>query len=354
MKDPYQSMGVAKNASAEEIKKAYRQLAAKYHPDRNPGDQAAVEKFKEISQAYEILSDKSKRDFYDRHGTVESRSQGPGGRGKPFTSPFDDMFSHFFNENRRSHQGEPVVVEVPVTIHQAIHGDEVDVVYSTKKVCEKCRVKCSRCDGRGVHVTQGRGMVVQGACHACSGAGYVTGKCSECDGGFTEPVEQTMKFTIPPGVESGMRFVSQGFGNPSVRPDGMNGDLYLITNVEEHPVLKRHPNGNVLLEYPFTFSELCLGTKIDVPTLEGCVSVNIPKGTQVGTKFKLRDLGFPVFNNTSTTYSRGDQYVQVALQIPTEIDDQQESLLKQLGEIESHRPSQKKQEIIDAMGVKNE
>lgn len=340
MRNLYEVLGVSKDASESDIKKAYHKLAKKYHPDTNQGDEAAIEKFKEASEAYEVLGDAKKRSEYDRFGSTKKQD-------RPFSSAFDDFFGNFSNQ-RHVQRGENIAVEVPLTIKQVLNGDEIEIKFYKRELCKACdgyggeQKKCSHCDGTGRKTTQNRSMFVQTTCHVCSGSGKMISKeCKKCQGGFEEPVEQTFKFQCPPGVETGMKFGVPGVGNPC--PNGVPGDLYVVPIVESHPILERSANGNVSMSHPFTFSELVLGVEVDVPTLEGKASIKIPAGTQPGSKFRLRDLGFPVFNNSNAIYQRGDQYVQAKLEIPTSMTDEYRAIVEKLAEFEKRNSSLNKE-----------
>lgn len=347
MKNLYEVMGVPKNASEEDIKRSYRSLVMKYHPDHNH-EEGATEKFKEISDAYEILVDPNKRQQYDTFGEVNPNNQ------RPFTSAFNDAFSHFFGgHQKRQMKGRNISVSVSVTTKQALYGDKVDVSFHRSGVCEKCqgcggdKVVCKDCGGQGVRLIRTENnMVVQISCPSCRNKGHVVNNiCGDCGGtGFSSIKEEKISFDIFPGVENGMSFVHAGSGEPC--PDGIPGDLIIQCVVENHKHLQRLDNGNVILEYPITYAELSLGTEIQVPTLEKTVEIKIPPGTQTDAKFRLKGLGFPIFNNTATIYNHGDQYVQVKIVIPTSLNEKHTKLLKKLNEIKIDKVSETRREIL--------
>lgn len=360
MKNLYEVLGVPRTATEEDIKKAYRKLARKYHPDVNPGDESAVEKFKEVTNAFDILSNAQERAYYDSNGSSRSnRQESPFRRGKPFSSPLDDAFNQFFGDRRRtSTQGERILVKVPITIDQVLKGGEVKVKYKRRPLCQKCNgtggsyTKCQHCDGAGVKVIYGKAMTVQSSCHACNGEGRMLNEsCNACSGGFLDPVEQSTTFKILPGMEDGMAFVNHGMGEPCSHPDGVPGDLIFVIHEEKHKLFTRLINGGISVQYPLTYSELVLGAQVTVPTLDGKVSVKIPPGTQPGAKFKLKGLGLPIFNNTPAIYNRGDQYVQVALDVPKDVGDRHKELLEELLQIEHLQPpSPLRKDIIQQLG----
>lgn len=363
MRDLYEILGVQRNATNEEIRKAYRQLAFKYHPDKNPGDKECVEKFKELANAYEILNDENARREYDSYGTIRGRrnEQNPFGNGKPFTSAFDDMFSQFFTERHRAVQkGEPVVVEVPLTIYQVFKGGEVQVPFTRKSICQHCQgyggtqKNCSHCDGHGAKTIHGKAMTVRTSCHACNGTGKVIAEtCNHCQGGFGESYTDILRFMVPPGVEDGMRFAQRGLGNPSNHPQGIPGDLILIIKVQPHDLFQRSENGNITIKWPFSYSELINGVDIEVPTIEGIVSLKVPPGTKPGTKFLLKQMGLPLFEINNSIYKRGDQYIHVDLRLPKELDGREKEIIEELTSLELPRTLAARKEIIDKLGEDN-
>lgn len=347
MKDYYKVLELERSASAEDIKKSFHRLSRKYHPDVNPNDDEATNKFKEVSEAYDVLGDVSKRADYDRYGSAQ------GGFNSAQFHHAHDIFSQIFGERQRVVQGPSIRAVVNLSIKQVITGDEVEVKFKRHSLCNSCSgyggtmKECEACNGMGFKVTHGRITVTQTTCYACRGAGKLIGdKCGSCEAGLTNPEDVTIRMTIPPGVETGMRFVQQGLGNPCA--EGMPGDLHVVVKVEEHSVLERLENGNVILSMPCTYSELVLGTQLDVPTLEGSVSVKVPAGTQPGSRFRLREIGFPVFANGRSIYRRGDQYVHIDLDIPKDVEGRHLELVQELAGLE--RPSPDRQKITDFLG----
>jgi molecular chaperone DnaJ len=360
LRDPYEVLGIGRSATSEEIRKAYRTLAVRYHPDKNPGDNEAVEKFKEVSDAYEILGDEEARKEFDAYGSVRGRNgaQSPFGHGKPFTSSFDDMFSQFFSERRRATQrGEHLVIEVPVTLEQVFKGETVEVPFTRRSVCQHCQgaggtqETCSHCNGLGAKTIQSRAATVRTHCHACGGTGKTIGDpCGKCDGGFGESYTDIIRFTVPVGVEDGMRFSRKSFGHPSTHPQGVPGDLFLIIKVKPHDVFERTEGGNLNVKYPFSYSELVLGTEVDVPTLEGIVKIKVPPGTQSSAKFRLKEMGLPLFQGHGNIYGRGDLYIHVKLQVPTELDGRLKEIIEELATLEQSEAMIARKELIEKSG----
>lgn len=361
MSDLYEIIGVPRDATEEQISKAYRKLAMKYHPDRNPGDADAVEKFKEVQSAYEVLGDPDKRAFYDRHGSGADDRGSPFRRGKPFTSTMDDFFSQFMGEQRRAQtKGEDIHLEVPVTFNQLLKGGEAEVKYQRSKVCLHCdgrggaETECPHCGGRGVRIITGKNATVQMSCQACGGAGRtISTACEQCEGGFIPGEEDLIKFAIPPGVEDGMTFIRRGMGQPAGTDDGATGDLYIHVKTTPHEFFQRLRNGYILLSVPVSYTELVLGAEIEVPTLEGRANLKIPAGTQDGTKFRLKGIGLPVFNNSQTIYNRGDQLVQVKLEVPKQPEGRYREILEELAELEKANTSPLRQQYLDKLGDNN-
>lgn len=361
MRDLYEIIGVPRDATEEQISKAYRKLAMKYHPDRNPGDEEAVEKFKEVQEAYETLGDPQKRAFYDRGGSGHPFEGHPFRRGKPFTSTMDDFFSQFMGEQRRAKsKGEDIHVEVPVTFEQLLKGGEVEVKYQKAKACANCKglggteAKCPHCDGKGVRVITGRNATVQMTCQGCGGLGHtISEPCANCEGGFMPAEEETLTFTVPPGVEDGMTFIRRGMGQPAGGDNSLPGDLYIHVKTKPHEFFQRIRNGYIVLSVPVSYTELVLGAEIEVPTLEGRANLKIPAGTQDGTKFRLKGIGLPVFNNSQTIYNRGDQLVQVKLEVPKQPEGRYREILEELAELEKANTSPLRQQYLDKLGDNN-
>jgi molecular chaperone DnaJ len=363
LKDPYSVLGVPSTATLDEIKKAYRNLAMKYHPDQNQGDTECATKFKEISDAYEILGDENARKQYDTFGSTKG-SQGfnPfGGQNKPFSSPLDDFFvSQFFNQKRAT-KGEHVFVNVELTLEQVYKGAKLELPFTRKSLCNHCqgaggtRQQCADCNGSGVKIIYGRAATVQTQCRTCGGMGDTIGEpCGQCDHGFGPSQTDTISFDVPAGVETGMRFCQNGLGHPSNKPQGIPGDLFLIITVKPHEIFERSDSGNLILKFPMSYSELILGTEIEVPTLDGLVKVKIPSGTQSNAKFKLKNMGVPVFGRDGNIYGRGDLYVHVKLETPMAVDGRYKEIIEELAVFELARIANARNTLIEKLGVDNE
>jgi molecular chaperone DnaJ len=333
LKDPYEVLGVPKNASKEEIQKAFRRLAAKWHPDMHPPETQAeaTEKFKEINAAYEAL-EKPQPQHHPFTGH------------KPFTNPMDDIFAHFFGQRtRQPRNGEHIMVECTVDLLEVLQGATKRIKFSRANRCSSCEGRggtvseCPHCQGTGARIIHGAAMTVKAACQGCGGTGkLLADKCPDCLDGLTSSQTVEFDFEIPQGVEDGMRFAFRGQGQPSVDHDGMPGHLYVIVRISDHPVFDREGNGNIVCRVPVSFTQLVLGDEMEVPTLERKVRFKIPPGTQPNSRFRLKELGLPQFNNrTMSTAVRGDQYVELQLEVPSEISDRYREIIEQLAQLEA-------------------
>ena len=349
-KDFYEVLGVERNASPEEIKKAYRKLAIKYHPDKNPGDAKAEEKFKEISNAFEVLKDEEKRQKYDQFGHDAfqggggfSRGVDPfdlfkdvfgGGGGGGFGSIFDDFFggsgSSGSNEGSR---GSDLRVSVSITLEQAAKGVEKEIKYHHHGECSKCdgsgaspgsnKVMCATCGGIG-QVASNQGFIsIRRTCPSCSGTGVTIEKpCNECSGEGRIRKQGKVKVKIPPGVSNGNRLCSRGRGDAGSR-GGSSGDLYVDVHIDEHSLFERDDD-DLFHEVHIPFALSVLGGTIQVPTLEGKVSLKIPSGTQSNKTFRLKNHGMP---NLRYSSRKGDLYVKISIQVPTKLSKEQKEAL---------------------------
>ena len=355
-KDYYDVLGVNKSASKEEIKKAYRTTAFKYHPDKNPGDKAAEEKFKEASEAYGVLSSDQKKSSYDQFG--HEAFQGSGGQGfSGFdTSSFSDIFEDFFGDfsgsssrgsGRRSsgNRGNDLRYDVSISLEEAYKGLEKKINYTTYKKCTTCKgngaepgskpIKCDYCDGKGkIRSNQGF-FTVQQACPQCSGYGETIGKaCSKCSGNGKTQSDENVSVKIPKGVDDGTRIRLTGKGEAGTKSGG-NGDLYLFISVQNHSLFKRSEE-NLFFELPITFADAALGTTIEVPCIDGSkVKVKIPEGTQYGKQLRLKDKGMPILRRTSY----GDLYIRIIPEVPISLSKRQKEILQEFKELENTKLS---------------
>lgn len=315
MKDYYKILGVPKDADDRQIKKAYKKLALKYHPDKNPGDEASVQKFKEAAEAFGVLGDRQKRTEYDQFGYV--------GRRSPFTHPTEDFFQSVFGRRRTRQLGKRTFAQHVVDLNFVATGGEVIVHYQKRDRCDKCggsggeKMECQICGGSGRRAipTPVDYMIAETTCEACQGLGkIVTKPCDDCQKGLKSPVDATTRLYVPAGIEDGMQMQIPGLGEPG--PDG-NGDLIVTIHVQPHEMFSRLREGVLLIQVPVTLSQLIFGCKLDVPTLNEIVSINVPAQTQSGTKFRLKGKGLPKIQGGNTTYNAGDMIVEVKLETPS-------------------------------------
>jgi molecular chaperone DnaJ len=350
-RDYYEVLGVERDASADEIKSAYRKLAFKHHPDRNEGDRGAEEQFKEASEAYEVLSDEQKRTIYDRFGhqgaAASAAGTGPGGPFGPFgpnasiNDIFGDIFGEVFGGGQRRrparNRGADLRYNLELSFEQAAFGCETRVRVPRLKSCERCHgtgskskgaKTCPTCGGSGQQRYQQGFFAVARTCSRCSGVGSIlVDPCDECRGegrieGMTDVV-----IRVPPGLDTGSRLRLGGEGEAGER-GGPSGDLYVVLSVRDHPIFKRDEQ-NVLLDLPISFTQAALGAEVEVPTLDGKVKLKVPAGTQSGRTFRLREKGIPSPNG----HRRGDQLVQVHLETPSKLSKEQKELLEKFAKL---------------------
>jgi len=350
--DYYSQLGVAKGASADEIKKAYRKKAMEFHPDRNPGNKVAEEKFKQVSRAYEVLSDEQKRKLYDQHGEAAFEQGGPGGPGGPGggrtyrgADPMD-IFNQMFGgggggfgdmfgggAQGQDTAGEDLRYEVTLTLEEAATGVNRKVTYRKHKACEKCtgsgaepgskKSRCPTCAGQG-HVVRSNGFFqMRQVCPSCGGQGERIDKpCRPCSGEGRTVAESTVTLRIPPGVDTGTKLRSSGNGSAG-RRGAAAGDLYVYITVAEHQLFERDGD-DLACSVPVKFSIAALGGKIVVPKLKGKTTLNIPAGTQGGTIFRLRGEGMPPLRGSAS----GDLLVRVDIDVPKKMTDKEKEALK--------------------------
>lgn len=356
-RDYYEVLGVPKDASADDIKKAYRKLAMKYHPDRNPGDKAAETSFKEAAEAYEVLSDDQKRPRYDQHGHAGVDGMGHAGGGfssmEDIYAQFGDvfgggsLFEQFFQGGGRRgdpNQGASLKLGLQITFREAVKGCTKTIDLKRHETCTTCSgsgakagtkpITCRTCGGAG-QVRQGNGFfVVQTACPTCQGSGKtIKDPCAACHGEGAIPQKVTIKVRIPAGIEDGQRLRVSGEGEPGPQ-GGPRGDLYVFVQVAADAFFERHED-NLVCKVPVTYAQAALGGEIDVPTLEGQAKLRIPAGTQPGDVLRMRGLGIADQGRT------GDQLVVVQLTVPKKLNDRQKELLREYGELEDAQGEQK-------------
>lgn len=360
MKDYYKILGVSRDASPEDIQKAYRQKALQYHPDRNPDDKEATEKFKEVAEAFEVLNDSGKRQMYDLGDSTNPFSPdfnaAPGRRYNPFQGHVDDFFASFFGHHKAEQNGEPIVVEANVTLKQVLEGGKLDLSYERNVICEDCEGRggnfgqCKECGGSGSRVIRGQAMTVKTMCAACEGSGEsLAEECGTCHGtGCSSSEENKLEFDIPRGVREGMKFVHRGMGQPS--KGGRNGDLYILVHIEKHPLFNMMGDGDLLLELPVSYTQLVLGDEVDIPTLEGVVNMKIPEGSPVNSKLRLKGQGLPRFNVRGGEYIRGDLMVQLMLEVPQNIEGKYRELISELADVERSEPTPSRKGFLDSLG----
>ncbi len=342
-RDYYEVLGVQKNASETEIKRAYRRLAVKYHPDKNPGDQEAEEKFKEAAEAYSVLSDTQKRASYDRFG-----HSGMGGAGfDPGFTNIEDIFDLFgfgdmFGGGRRRssvQRGADLRYDLQITLEEAATGKEEKLKIPRLETCGECEGKgtakgtepetCITCKGSGQTRFQQGFFSVMRTCPNCSGKGQIIkNPCSECKGAGRVEKEKKLEVKIPAGVETGSRLRMTGEGEDGVN-GGPKGDLYVFIHVAEHENFERQ-GSNLYTSVPISFAQAALGAEIEVKTLDGEEELKIPAGTQTGTVFRIKNQGMPNLNGGG----KGDLFVAVTLVTPKTLTREQRKLLEQLAEIE--------------------
>ena len=341
-RDCYEVLGVSRSATEKEVKKAYKRLAMKFHPDRTKGDAALEEKFKEVKEAYEILNDPNKKAAFDQYGHegVNQQSQGGGFGGGGFGgSDFGDIFGDIFGGGgqrgggQRAQQGSDLRYNMELTLEEAVHGTKKDIQIPTQVHCEQCNGSgankgtsaktCGTCHGQGqVQMRQGFFAVNQ-TCPTCRGKGkIIADPCRKCHGEGRYERSKTLNVKIPPGVDTGDRIRLSGEGEAGER-GGPSGDLYVQMNVRDHDVFTRDGD-NLYCEVPISFSEAALGGEVEVPTLEGRIKLKIPSETQTGRMFRMRNKGVKSVRSHST----GDLMCKVIIETPVKLSATQRDLLK--------------------------
>lgn len=351
-RDYYEILSVERNASGDEIKRAYRKLAVKFHPDKNPDDPQAEEKFKELGEAYDVLMDEQKRAAYDRYGHAAFAQGGVGG-GRGFHDPFDifrevfgggggvggGIFETFFGGGAQSshdgsQRGSDLRYDLQITLEEAAFGVEKEIEVRKLDTCEKCdgsgassgsrAITCTVCHGRGQVISSRGFFQVSQTCPRCRGLGEIIEKpCRVCDGEGRTEKSSRIKIKIPPGIAHGSRLRSSRNGEAGVR-GGEQGDLYIVIHVKEHPIFQREED-NLFCEVPISFATAALGGEVAVPTLEGKASLKVPAGTQSGQSFKLRGKGLAHVNSRE----RGDLYARLLVEVPADLNPEQRKKLEE-------------------------
>jgi len=371
-RDLYEVLGVSKSASPEELKKAYRKLAMKYHPDRNPDSKDAEGKFKEIGEAYEILKDEQRRAAYDRMGHAAfEQGMGGGGRagggfggfsqsnmggmgGANFSDIFEEMFGEFMGGagqtrggGTTARRGADISYEVSVTLEEAFEGTDVSVKVPTWDGCDTCSgsgakkgskpVTCEYCGGLGRVRAQQGFFTMERACPSCHGAGQtIKDPCGDCSGQGRVRRDKSLEVTIPQGIEDGTRMRLSGEGEAGVR-GGPAGDLYIFVSVRPHEFYRRE-GADLYAKVPVSFTTLALGGEVEVPTIDGKrAKLSVPAGTQSGRHFRLKGKGMRILRSTA----RGDFYVEVAVETPVQLSKRQKELLEEFAEAETEKNTPK-------------
>lgn len=353
-RDYYQILGVGRDASEEEIKKSYRKLALKYHPDRNPGNKEAEEAFKEAAEAYEVLSDPEKREIYDRYG--HEGLSGTGYRGftgfEEIFASFGDIFGDVFgfgSSRSRSRSaaraGADLRYDLRISFMEAALGTTREITLKKYGLCTTCRGSgcapgtapeiCGRCHGRG-QVMQSSGFFsITSTCPQCRGQGsVVTTPCRECSGSGKIRISKTVQLKIPAGVETGSRLRLKGEGEEGLH-GGPNGDLYVFIEVEPHEIFERNGD-DVYCRLPISFVKAALGGSVDAPTIDGVERLKIPRGTQTGKIFRLKGRGITHLRG----YGRGDHVIEAVITVPTNLTKRQEELLREFERLSQESSSQ--------------
>ena len=372
-RDYYEVLGVEKNASDAEIKKAYRKLAMKYHPDQNPGDKSAEEKFKEVNEAYAVLSDAEKKARYDQYGFAGVDPNFNPNAGNPFGGfgggfgfgDLGDIFGDFFGGGASSSarrngpsKGQNVVAEIEISFEDAAFGCEREITFGRIEPCATCHgtgckdgaqpETCAYCHGTGTVRTQQNfmGMTMQSnqPCPKCGGQGkIIKDACSTCRGKGKVRRNKTIRVKVPAGIDNGQSFRVRDEGTAGSN-GGPNGDLLVTVRVRKHDIFVRD-GANVLCEMPITFAQAALGATIEVPTLDGKVRYNVPEGTQTGTTFRLRGKGIPYVGYKT----RGDQFVTVVVETPQKLTQKQKDLLRQFDDGASEETQPKRKSFFDRL-----
>jgi len=369
-RDYYEVLGIIKSASPEEIKKAYRKLALKYHPDRNKGDKAAEAKFKEAGEAYHVISNKERRANYDQFG--HAAFEGAGGRGDfsnfDFSNifsdifgsdPFDDFFEGFGGTRGRGRRrssdfrGADLRYDLSISLEDSYNGKKQEINFSSSDKCQTCNgygaepgskpISCSACGGHGqVRSSQGF-FTIQQTCSECAGSGeQISSPCGECRGIGKRQTRKKIVANIPKGVDDGTRIRLSGKGEAGIKGAG-NGDLYIFVSIKPHSIFKRSDE-NLFFEFPISLADAALGATVEVPTIDGGkAKVKIPTGTQNGRQFRLREKGMPMMRNKNY----GDLYIQAITEVPVSLTREQKKLLEQFKKLEDAKTNPIMKDFIE-------
>jgi len=368
--DYYQVLGVDKNASPEEIKRAYRRMAIKYHPDKNPGNKEAEAKFKECAEAYEVLSDPDKRKQYDQYGHEGLRGTGMHDFSRMNVEDifsmfgFEDFFGSVFGGGggggrRGGRRGGPVrgydlETGVELTLDEVAHGTEKTIEFTRQDRCPECSgsgaapgtqpSRCPLCGGNGQVAKGGGFFQMVSTCPQCQGTGQIVkNPCPTCRGSGRVPKKRAVTIKVPPGVHEGQGIRVAGEGEPG-RDSGPNGDLYVYVRIRPHEFLERDGN-DLIAVVPISFTQAALGATIDVPSLDGTRQLKVPPGTQYGSLFRIRGQGLPDVRTGRT----GDELVQVTVETPTNLNDRQEELLREFAQTENRNVSPKSKNFFERL-----
>ena len=350
-RDYYETLGVSRTASADELKKAYRKLAMKYHPDRNPDDPEAEQKFKELNEAYGVLKDPENRSTYDRFGHAAFES-GMGGRGAGdfnfaggFADIFDEMFGEFMGarRGRSGMRGADLRYNMEITLEEAFAGKSAQIRVPTTVTCDSCSgsgaakgsapITCPSCQGHGRVRAQQGFFTIERTCASCQGVGRIIEKpCRSCEGTGRVHKEKTLQVNIPAGVEDGTRIRLSGEGEAGVQ-SAPAGDLYIFLTIRPHRLFQRDA-ANIFCQVPIPMTTAALGGSIEVPAIDGSrARVSVPAGAQNGQQFRLKNKGMSVMRSKA----RGDMYIQVSVETPVNLTKRQQELLKEFEEESEHK-----------------
>jgi molecular chaperone DnaJ len=365
-RDYYEILGLSHHASAEDVKKAYRKCALQHHPDRNPGDKKAEEKFKEATEAYQVLTDPKKRQLYDQYGHAGLEGQagfgGQGGFGAAgFGEIFEDIFEDFFGgasggrRRQRAERGSDLETDIEISFMEAAFGAEKPLEVRREELCSSCkgdgakpgtsRNTCPHCKGSGQTLTSSGFFSIARTCHRCQGEGsFIEHPCDTCKGKGRVLVNRNIQVKIPAGVENGLKMRLSGEGEAGFR-GGPRGDLFLTLFVAPHEFFTREKD-NVVCEVPISFVQAALGAEMEVPTLAGTTSLKIPAGTQTGKVFKLKSKGFASLRG----HGMGDEEIKIVVETPAHLSDRQKSILKEFAELSGEKVNPISHSFMEKVG----